>query len=360
MINDGTALVAYRVALAARGRGHVLVRRGRARVPRQRGRRRRDRPRRRLAGPADHPPPVRQGAQHLRLDHHRLRAATSSAEEAHVSGVLGAVASRHLQRLERAHRARRRHAPVGHRVLAGDGRSASRRCCSCCSACRRRRSPTRSTSPRSLSQALAVASSVIAVRMAWALIPGGPASATRCASGSRSAGRACAARSRSPPRSRSRPRCEERPEILLLTFGVILVTLLGQGLTLAAAPARARPAAAPSAGRPTRRRARLETAQAALDRLEELEEEGAAPEPLRRLRELYRAALRALRRGARRRRPARGRPPRAARVRRDAARADRRPSAPRCSGCATRAGCAARCVARVERDLDLEEARIRA
>ena len=33
---------------------------------------------------------------------------------------------------------------------------------------------------------------------------------------------------------------------------------------------------------------RLETAQAALDRLEELEEEGASEEPLRRLRDLYR------------------------------------------------------------------------
>ena len=33
---------------------------------------------------------------------------------------------------------------------------------------------------------------------------------------------------------------------------------------------------------------RLEAAQAALDRLDELEEEGAAAEPLRRLRELYR------------------------------------------------------------------------
>jgi hypothetical protein len=34
--------------------------------------------------------------------------------------------------------------------------------------------------------------------------------------------------------------------------------------------------------------ARLEAAQAALDRLDELEDEGAAAEPLRRLRELYR------------------------------------------------------------------------
>ena len=54
-------------------------------------------------------------------------------------------------------------------------------------------------------QALAVALTVIAVRMAWARSRPA-ASATTCASGSRSAGRACAARSRSRPRSRSRSR----------------------------------------------------------------------------------------------------------------------------------------------------------
>ena len=80
---------------------------------------------------------------------------------------------------------------------------------------------------------------------------------------------------------------EERPEILLLTFGVIAVTLLGQGLTLAPLLRRlGLPGANPFS--PDEATARLEAAQAALDRLDELEEEGAAAEPLRRLRELYR------------------------------------------------------------------------
>jgi CPA1 family monovalent cation:H+ antiporter len=80
---------------------------------------------------------------------------------------------------------------------------------------------------------------------------------------------------------------DERPEILLLTFGVIAVTLLGQGLTL---PPLLRALKLPSANEwsPDEAQVRLESAQAALDRLDELEEEGAAAEPLRRLREVYR------------------------------------------------------------------------
>ena len=80
---------------------------------------------------------------------------------------------------------------------------------------------------------------------------------------------------------------DERPEILLLTFGVIAATLLGQGLTL---PPLLRRLALPGPNEwsPDEALARLEAAQAALDRLDELEEEGAADEPLRRLRELYR------------------------------------------------------------------------
>jgi CPA1 family monovalent cation:H+ antiporter len=80
----------------------------------------------------------------------------------------------------------------------------------------------------------------------------------------------------------------ERPEILFATFGVILITLLGQGLTL---PLLLRWLALPSTDRwsPDEASARLEAAQSALDRLDELEEEGASEEPLRRLRELYRS-----------------------------------------------------------------------
>ena len=54
-------------------------------------------------------------------------------------------------------------------------------------------------------QALAVALTVVAVRMAWASIPAGGFGDT-CASGSPSAGPGCAARSRSPRRSRCRSR----------------------------------------------------------------------------------------------------------------------------------------------------------
>jgi CPA1 family monovalent cation:H+ antiporter len=84
---------------------------------------------------------------------------------------------------------------------------------------------------------------------------------------------------------------EVRPQILLLTFGVILVTLVGQGLTLPwlllALGLRGG-----RAWTPDEAMARLEAAQSALDRLDELEEEGADEERLRRLRELYRARFR--------------------------------------------------------------------
>ncbi len=83
----------------------------------------------------------------------------------------------------------------------------------------------------------------------------------------------------------------ERPEILFLTVVVILITLVGQGLTL--------PAVVKLLGVRDERRwtpeeaiARLEAAQSALDRLDELEDEGATEEQLRRLRDLYRARFR--------------------------------------------------------------------
>jgi len=82
-----------------------------------------------------------------------------------------------------------------------------------------------------------------------------------------------------------------RPEILLITFGVILFTLVGQGLTLPGLLT----ALGLSGGRPwspAEATARLEAAQSALDRLDELEDEGVDEESLRRLRELYRARFR--------------------------------------------------------------------
>jgi CPA1 family monovalent cation:H+ antiporter len=136
-------------------------------------------------------------------------------------------------------------------------------------------------------QALAVAATVIAVRMAWTAIPFGgigDSARERIAVGwAGMRGAISLAAALAVPIE-----VQERPEILLLTFGVIAVTLLGQGLTLAPLLRRlGLPGANPFS--PDEAIARLEAAQAALDRLDELEDDGAAAEPLRRLRELYRA-----------------------------------------------------------------------
>jgi NhaP-type Na+/H+ or K+/H+ antiporter len=136
-------------------------------------------------------------------------------------------------------------------------------------------------------QALAIAFVVVVVRMAWALLPPvGIADNLRERiaigwAGMRGAISLAAALAVSTE-------VEERPEIILITFGVIFVTLLGQGLTL---PLVLRALKLPGESRwsPDEARVRLETAQAALDRLDELEDEGAREEPLERLRELYRA-----------------------------------------------------------------------
>ena len=134
---------------------------------------------------------------------------------------------------------------------------------------------------------LAVALCVIVVRMAWALVPAGGAGNDRreriAVGWAGMRGAISLAAALGVPTS-----VEERPEILLITFGVILVTLLGQGLTLAPLLRRL-DLPGLNEWSPDEAIVRLETAQAALDRLDELEEEGAAPEPLRRLRELYRA-----------------------------------------------------------------------
>jgi CPA1 family monovalent cation:H+ antiporter len=83
-----------------------------------------------------------------------------------------------------------------------------------------------------------------------------------------------------------------RDEVVFLTFVITLVTLVGQGLTL---PALVRALRLPSDREwsPEEAIARLEAAQSALDRLDELEAEGRIDEePLRRLRDLYRARFR--------------------------------------------------------------------
>jgi CPA1 family monovalent cation:H+ antiporter len=84
-----------------------------------------------------------------------------------------------------------------------------------------------------------------------------------------------------------------QPDILFVTVVVILVTLVGQGLTL---PALLRFLALEGdrPWSPDEAIARLETAQSALDRLDELEDEGTVgEEQLRRMRELYRSRFRA-------------------------------------------------------------------
>jgi monovalent cation/hydrogen antiporter len=83
-----------------------------------------------------------------------------------------------------------------------------------------------------------------------------------------------------------------RSEVIFLTFVVILVTLVGQGLTL---PALIKALKLPSDREwsPEEAIARLEAAQTALDRLDELEQDDRiSEEPLRRLRELYQARFR--------------------------------------------------------------------
>ena len=345
---------------ARRGaRGHVLARRRRARVRRGGGRRRARRPGRRLGGAGDRAAPGRRGADDLRHASSPPTRATSSPRSC-TSPACSARWSRGIySRLEGAEAfdAETRLAGVAFwRVItlgleallfvllglqapqvaeeidiaplrgAGAGRRARRR----------RRSAWRGRCCRPL------------------------APATRCASGSRSAGRACAARSRSRRRWPCSTEVDERPEILLITFGVIAVTLLGQGLTLplvlralrlpgesrwspdealrgwrrrrrrstgstswrTRAPRTSRwSACASSTARASSSASPRSTAATAGD--------GDAPSELRRYGDL----------------------------RRDA---DRRGAARRCSSCAATGRVPPDVLRRVERDLDLEEARLRA
>ena len=82
-----------------------------------------------------------------------------------------------------------------------------------------------------------------------------------------------------------------RAQIVFLTVVVIAVTLVGQGLTMPLV-LRAVGLTRHRIWSPEEAIARLEAAQTALDRLDELEAEGAPEEILRRLRELYRARFR--------------------------------------------------------------------
>lgn len=85
-----------------------------------------------------------------------------------------------------------------------------------------------------------------------------------------------------------------RAEIVVLTFFVIAVTLVGQGLTLGPL-IRVLRLDQMRVWSPDEALARLEAAQSALDRLDDLEAEytdGELPDAVRRLRELYRARFR--------------------------------------------------------------------
>jgi Na+/H+ antiporter len=85
---------------------------------------------------------------------------------------------------------------------------------------------------------------------------------------------------------------DARPQIIFLTFALILVTLVGQGLSL---PAIIRALKLEESRRWSDEEAvaRMEAAQSALDRLDEMEdEERAAESQLKRLRDLYRARFR--------------------------------------------------------------------
>ena len=85
---------------------------------------------------------------------------------------------------------------------------------------------------------------------------------------------------------------EQRELMIFVTVGVIAVTLVGQGLTLGPLM-RLLGVQSEREWSPDEAIARLEAAQAALDRLDELEREGRiSEERLRRMRELYRARFR--------------------------------------------------------------------
>jgi len=141
-----------------------------------------------------------------------------------------------------------------------------------------------------LVDALAVSGAVVGVRLAWTFLPiatFGDGWRERLVVGwSGMRGAVSLAAALAVPAA-----VAGRSEILFVTVVVILVTLVGQGLTLPAL-LRALHLQGGRAWSPDEATARLEAAQAALDRLDELEEEGADEERLRRLRELYRARFR--------------------------------------------------------------------
>src|SRR5436853_247418 len=85
---------------------------------------------------------------------------------------------------------------------------------------------------------------------------------------------------------------DARPQIIFLTFALILITIVGQGLSLPYI-VRALKLEHPRRWSDEEAVARMEAAQSALDRLDEMEKDGRANESqLKRLRDLYRARFR--------------------------------------------------------------------
>ena len=286
MINDGTALVAYRVALVAAVEGtfsfgdalleFAYSAAGGVAAGLAIG----------WLGYKVIEQPERHDAEHLLLRPRRLRQLHRRRGAAARLGRAGDRHQRHLRRLERPPADRRRHPAVGRGLLARDdlrprdaavrpagpagaaaGRGArgggARRAGARRRALRRRRADgLGAADPGRLRRHLRER-----VVVGWAGMRG--AISLAAALGVSTA-------------------VQERPQILLITFGVIFVTLLGQGLTLPPL-LRALKLRSDTEFSPDEAIARLETAQAALDRLDELEEEGASEEAIRRLRELYRA-----------------------------------------------------------------------
>jgi Na+/H+ antiporter len=142
-----------------------------------------------------------------------------------------------------------------------------------------------------LAPAAALAATSIGVRLAFVFAMGGDAGETagqRFAIGwSGMRGAVSLAAALAVPLS-----VNARPQIIFLTFALILVTLVGQGLSLPFI-VRALGLEQPRRWSDEEAVARMEAAQSALDRLDEMEDEERASEAqLKRLRDLYRARFR--------------------------------------------------------------------
>ena len=273
LVNDGTALVVYRFAVVAVVDRDVLVLERERQLRRQRARRDRDRPRRRLGDP-----PVRR-----RLDNPPAEITIAllsgyfaylPAEALGVSAVLAAVTAGlyvgwHTPELTNSQTSGSRATPSGR-----SSSSCSTRCSSACSACSCARSSTASRRTRRRRLVCYArcrqrrgdrrrgSSGCSRRRTCRAALPAD--SRARAVPAVAGAGRAragpgCAARSRSPRRSRCRSRSTAAARsrtatlIIFLTFCVILVTLVVQGLTL---PAVIRLLGLEDDGSTTRRRRR--------------------------------------------------------------------------------------------------------